>query len=102
IENIDLAFEAWYKYPKDKRADFETFCNYILPYRNYDEPIEFGTRKKFYDRYRWVFDSLNANVPLRKVVNSIIKPFQHRNLLTLRSIYPIPLSSSQYERSKMG
>lgn len=102
IENIDLAFEAWYKYPKDKRADFKTFCNYILPYRNYDEPIELGTRKKFHDRYRWVFDSLNANVPLRKVVNSIIKPFQHRNLLTIRSIYPIPLSSSQYERSKMG
>src|SRR5690606_6431918 len=76
--------------------------NYILPYRNYDEPVEPGTRKKFMERYSWVFDSLNANVPLRNVVNSITESYHHRNLLTLRSLYPIPLSSSQYEKSKMG
>ena len=38
IENIDLAFEAWQEIPEEHRADFKTFCDYILPYRNWDEP----------------------------------------------------------------
>jgi len=38
INNIELAFKAWYRIPKDKRASFDEFCNYILPYRSTDEP----------------------------------------------------------------
>lgn len=49
IENIDLAFKA-YKYLPVKRADFKTFCNYILPYRNKDEPIEPDVQKNLWKR----------------------------------------------------
>ena len=32
IKNIELSFEAWNKIPKNKRASFDDFCNYILPF----------------------------------------------------------------------
>lgn len=102
IANIELAFEAWYKYPKDKRGDFATFCNYILPYRNANEPVEPGTRKKLMEEYYWVFDSLNANVSLKNVADQIITNFHYQNLTSIRNYYPFPLSISQYERSKIG
>src|SRR5690554_4906454 len=51
IENIDLAFEAWHQIPENKRADFEAFCHYILPYRNWNEPLEAGTRRYLNHKY---------------------------------------------------
>lgn len=34
IENIDQAFEAWRNAPWFDQIDFNTFCNYILPYKS--------------------------------------------------------------------
>lgn len=63
IENIDFAFEAWQQIPEDNRADFETFCHYILPYRNWDEPLEAGTRRFLNLKYQWVQDELHKGTP---------------------------------------
>jgi hypothetical protein len=40
IENIDLAFRAWKTNPWSKGLSFEDFCEYVLPYRGSNEPIE--------------------------------------------------------------
>lgn len=56
IENINLAFEAWEK-PWAKHLTFEQFCEYILPYRASNEPIE-NWRKQLSKRYSWVEDSV--------------------------------------------
>ncbi len=40
IKNIDLAFDAWRQNPWAKNYSFETFCEYILPYRNLFESLE--------------------------------------------------------------
>lgn len=56
IENIDLAFEAWKK-PWAKQLTFDQFCEYILPYRSSNEPIE-SWRRQLYERYQWVEDSI--------------------------------------------
>ena len=56
IENIDLAFEAWQK-PWAKELTFDEFCEYILPYRSSNEPVEYW-RKQLSNRYSWVEDSL--------------------------------------------
>ncbi|MHC4208896.1 MAG: hypothetical protein ACYSWT_04185 [Planctomycetota bacterium] len=40
IENIDLAFQAWREKPWASQITFEAFCEYILPYRGSNEPIE--------------------------------------------------------------
>ena len=39
IENIDLAFQAWHEKPWAKDLSFEAFCEYILPYRGSNEPV---------------------------------------------------------------
>ena len=56
IENIDLAFEAWSK-PWSKQLTFDQFCEYILPYRASNEPLE-NWRKQLAVRYAWVGDSV--------------------------------------------
>lgn len=101
IENIDLAFEAWYRHPAEKRDNFNTFCNFILPYRNYNEPVERGTRRRFIEEYRWVFDSLENNVPLKTIADQIINPFKFA-LSNFRSQYPLPLSIKQFKACRMG
>ncbi len=57
-ENIDLAFEAWKK-PWAESLTFDEFCEYVLPYRGSNEPLE-SWRGYFYDKYRWVQDSVQT------------------------------------------
>lgn len=50
INNIDLAFQAWRELPWAQQLQFEDFCNYVLPYRGSNEPME-EWRQWFIDRY---------------------------------------------------
>lgn len=56
IDNIDLAFKAWQK-PWAKQLSFDQFCEYILPYRSSNEPLE-NWRMRLSHRYKWVIDSI--------------------------------------------
>lgn len=56
IENIDMAFDVWKKYPWNKTLGFDDFCELILPYRIADEPIS-AWRKLYHDRYAPALDS---------------------------------------------
>lgn len=58
IENIDLACEAWDRYPWCGHLDFNAFCEYILPYRGSNEPLE-SWRPYFHEKLKWVIDSVN-------------------------------------------
>jgi len=40
ISNIELAFKVWQERPWGKHISFEAFCEEILPYRLYTEPLE--------------------------------------------------------------
>jgi len=40
ISDIDLAFSVWESRPWAKDVTFDTFCNYILPYRGSNEPVD--------------------------------------------------------------
>lgn len=40
ISHIDQKFELWRNMPWGKDISFETFCEYLLPYRSTTEPIE--------------------------------------------------------------
>lgn len=57
IHNIDLAFSAWRENPWGRDYTFSQFCEWMLPYRIGDEPLE-DWRRKYHDRYRPVLDSL--------------------------------------------
>ena len=57
IDNIDLAFEVWRKYPWNRNLSFDDFCELILPYRIADEPLS-DWRKLYYEDYGTLLDSL--------------------------------------------
>jgi hypothetical protein len=50
IENIDYAFKAWHEKPWAKSLSFANFCEYVLPYRGSNEPLE-SWRKPLYEKY---------------------------------------------------
>lgn len=102
IDNIELAFKAWYRIPKNKRASFTDFCNYILPYRNTDEPLEENSREKLIKKYSWVHNALDKGASLKSVVDSVTSGFGYINMTQIRKYYPLPLSISQIEKSKLG
>lgn len=72
IENIDLSFEVWKKYPWNKSLSFDDFCELILPYRIADEPLS-DWRKTYYDHYKLILDSLYGGTDVVQACNSINK-----------------------------
>lgn len=58
IRNIDQAFKAWEENPWAEHLTFDQFCEYVLPYRSSNEPLE-EWRTFFMEELAWVKDSLN-------------------------------------------
>lgn len=56
IENIELSFDVWKKYPWNRNLIFDDFCEFILPYRIGDEPLS-SWRKLYHDYYTAILDS---------------------------------------------
>jgi hypothetical protein len=72
--NIDLAFEAWEK-PWSDFLTFDQFCEYVLPYRGSNEPLE-EWRQYFFEKYGWVSDSITDKsdpVEAAVLINNEIK-----------------------------
>lgn len=64
INTIDQAYDAWKNNSWTNFLDFNEFCEYILPYRSTNEPLE-DWREYFIDKYAWVNDSIvNDNDPV--------------------------------------
>ncbi len=72
IRNIDLAFTVknarW-----SRNLDFQDFCEYILPYRAYHEPLE-DWRPKLYQSFDIeYFNRLDNITQITKVMDSVMK-----------------------------
>lgn len=81
IKNIDLAFDSWRNNPWSKTYDFNTFCEYILPYRSLTEPLE-----DWREEYQFLVSgasnaTLNKNEPVEVATNVILslKDFRFLN-----------------------
>lgn len=75
IKNIDLAYKAWDENPWAQHLAFEQFCEYALPYRSSNEPME-DWRSYFIKELSWVKDSLkDPSDPIEAacLVNDYIK-----------------------------
>ncbi len=57
IKNIDMAFKVWEEQPWGKDITFDQFCEYILPFRIFDETPEYG-REQIYNQFNKVLDSV--------------------------------------------
>ena len=74
IKNIDQAFDAW-QFPWANHLSFDQFCEYILPYRSTNEPLE-EWRTYFLEEYAWLKDSMkNSDDPIRacSLINNEIR-----------------------------
>ncbi len=75
IQNIDLAVDAWENNPWAKHLSFDQFCEFVLPYRSSNEPIE-DWRTYFIEELSWVKDSIkdpSDPVEAACLVNDYIK-----------------------------
>lgn len=70
IENIDLAFASWRRHPWSRNYSFGDFCEYILPYRIGDEPLE-RWRKEYMERAVFLLDSLYQGTDVIGAANAI-------------------------------
>lgn len=59
-DNIDMAFKVWREQPWGKNISFETFLEYILPYRIADE-VPDNWRKDYYERFNPLLDEFRQS-----------------------------------------
>ena len=67
INNIDEAFSSWQNAPWTSQVSFEVFCNYILPYKEYNEYPE-AWRGKLYERYKYILSDPNVPTTMEDIV----------------------------------
>ena len=74
IQNIELAFWTWRNRPWSRDYDYDTFKEYILPYRSLYEPLEQGWREE----YMMAMDiNLHRQDPL-KILSMFYKPSKRK------------------------
>jgi hypothetical protein len=74
IKNIDVAYTVWKEKPWCRHVNFEQFCEYILPYRFYNEPLQ-QWRTPLYNELSAITDTItNKHDPkiVCKAINSYI------------------------------
>jgi hypothetical protein len=101
IDNIELSFDAWNKIPKNKKASYEDFCNYILPYKTGENYIEKGFRKRLATKYAWVLQKLANGKKLSTVVDSVKSSLKFHIEPACRELYPQPMSLFQTEKIRL-
>lgn len=75
ITQIDYAFRAWREKPWAKGLSFSDFCEYILPYRGSNEPLE-NWREYFWQKYSGIETTMtNPSDPIEaaKIINNDVK-----------------------------
>ncbi|MBC8180744.1 transglutaminase domain-containing protein [candidate division KSB1 bacterium] len=75
IHNIEMAFSAWQEKPWAKHLSFENFCEYVLPYRGSNEPLE-KWRPHFWEQFKDLSKNMaNPEDPIEatRLINNKIK-----------------------------
>jgi len=94
IEIIDEAFVQWKNNPWSKNYSFDTFCEYILPYRNNDEPLNKGWQKKYRATFGEFKKNINDETDPLDVCNAVLLEMKHFEFVQLQT-YPQPLYSAE-------
>ncbi len=101
IKNIDLAFKSR-NFPWAKKISFNTFCEYILPYRGSNEPLE-NWREYFIDKFSWLKDSLQDStdpIEVAKFINSNLKSWYKFDARLYR--HPTDMGLQEMLNTKLG
>jgi len=102
IKQVDYAFRAWREKPWAKKLSFDDFCNYVLPYRGSNEPLE-DWREYFWEKYKdiqsRISDSTGPVAAARLINDDIMSWFTFND----RYYYhPTDQSLSEMLQNKMG
>lgn len=92
ISNIDDAFQAWHERPWGKYIPFDIFCEYILPYKVKQEPLE-EWRKAYKQRYSFLLDSIYTGTDVIEATKTIceylkMEDFHHTHIFNTTSAGP--------------
>ena len=90
IKQIDYSFKAWHEKPWAKKLSFEQFCEYVLPYRGSNEPME-NWREFFWEKYKGLEKKMtdpSDAIQAAKLINDEVSP----GLPLTRAIIIIPLT----------
>ena len=100
IQHIDQAFTAWQTHPWAQDYSFEQFCEYLLPYRASDEPLE-DWRTPLLKEFAWLPDSLEAHASVEDVCT-----LMNRHLYLTANVgfsrYPVAQPLSTMQQGRMG
>lgn len=102
IKNIDDAFSSWQKTPWKDQVSFDTFCNYILPYKEYNEYPE-DWRTLLSNRYRYILDDPNIPANMEDWICAQVED-QKTWLIYSDGLgdYPAALNASQILKTRLG
>ena len=70
ISHIDHVFQVWDSRPWSRHYSFDEFCQYVLPYRLADEPLE-AWRENYYRKYGARVDSLYAGSDIIRKIQAV-------------------------------
>ena len=103
INDIDLAFRSWQSAPWSKGVCFDDFCDYILPYRIRNEPLEFW-RPGFYRQYTPMAAGYPHPDSPKQVFNSMIWDLNTETNFTVyfSKYYPFQQSLGQIIKGRIG
>jgi len=101
IQNIELAFFAWKRSPLYSPADFDLFCEYILPYRIENEPVEIY-RSRYYKQLKHIIDTAKTAEGIIKAFNQELNWNQHYKPSKLFWSYPLEFPISKMEIGRRG
>jgi len=70
ISYIDEAFKSWENPWSKQVVPFDDFLNYVLPYRNFQEPLE-PWREMYSQKFNWVNDSVSLGEDIISVADRL-------------------------------
>lgn len=96
--NIDDAYREWQHVPLYADSSFETFLNYVLPYRIAHEKPEVW-RDRYAEQLRTIRDTAKTPRAFLAAIAEQFKDYHHGEILKR---YPLDISVSQMERGRNG
>lgn len=102
ISIVDSSMNAWESSPWKDTYDFNTFCEYILPYRNTSEPVGNNWKQRFYEQYKSVINNAEDKEDPVSVCTSLLQEMDFFEYQRKRELPQPALSIDQMHFRKKG
>ena len=102
ISIVDSSIKAWELSPWKESYDFNTFCEYILPYRNTTELVGNNWKQRYYEHYKFVINNAEDKKDPVSVCTSLLKEMDYFEFQSNRMFPQAALSVDQMYFRKKG